>query len=138
MQFRVGPEQVEDPFVVPKRLSSFRRMSGSDLSAASVQRMVALVKHEVNEQDMFMLHELQPSSAPTTGEPLIAIEDESGVTTTYTTVAERFEDTVNFMIVDGSTEVWHFLNVTKNMHPMHPSLGAVPGHPARPLRRERV
>lgn len=34
-------------------------------------------------------------------------------------VAERFEDTVNFMIVDGSTEVWHFLNVTKNMHPMH-------------------
>jgi FtsP/CotA-like multicopper oxidase with cupredoxin domain len=102
MQFRVGSEQ-----------------SGSDLSAASVQRMVALVKHEVNEQDMFMLHELQPSSAPTTGEPLIAIEDESGVTTTYTTVAERFEDTVNFMIVDGSTEVWHFLNVTKNMHPMH-------------------
>ncbi len=37
------------------------------LSAASVQRMIALVKHEVNQQDMFMLHELQPSSAPTTG-----------------------------------------------------------------------
>jgi hypothetical protein len=40
------------------------------------------------------------------------------VTTTYTTVAERFEDTVNFMIVDGSTEVWHFPNLMKNMHPM--------------------
>jgi FtsP/CotA-like multicopper oxidase with cupredoxin domain len=23
------------------------------------------------------------------------------------------------MIADGSTEVWHFLNLTKNMHPMH-------------------
>jgi len=23
------------------------------------------------------------------------------------------------MVADGSTEVWHFLNLTKNMHPMH-------------------
>ena len=23
------------------------------------------------------------------------------------------------MIAEGSTEIWHFLNLTKNMHPMH-------------------
>jgi spore coat protein A len=119
MQFRVAPEPVDDPFVMPKRLSSFRRMNGDALAAASVERMIALVKHEIDEHDVFMLHELLPTTVPAAGEPLIAVEDESGVVTHYRTVAQRFEDTVNFMIADGSTEVWHFLNLSKNMHPMH-------------------
>ena len=119
MQFRVSPEPVDDPFVTPKRLSSFRRMDAADFAAASVQRMIALVKHEVDGHDMFMLHELLPAPAGAGGEPLVAIEDESGAITNYRTAAVRFEDTVNFMVADGSTEVWHFLNLSKNMHPMH-------------------
>jgi len=119
MQFRVSPEPAADPFVTPKRLSSFRRITGPDLATAAVHRMIALVKHEVDGRDMFMMHELAPLPARTTGEPLIEIEDESGAITNYRTAAERFEDTVNFMVADGSTEVWHFLNLTKNMHPMH-------------------
>jgi spore coat protein A len=119
MQFRVSPQPVNEPFVLPKRLSTFRRMSGEDVANASVQRMIALVKHEVDGHDMFMLHELLPSPAPIIGQPTISIEDESGTVTHYQTAAERFEDTVNFMIADGSTEVWHFLNLSKNMHPMH-------------------
>jgi spore coat protein A len=119
MQFRVSSEPADDTFVMPTRLSGFRRMNASNLAATCVQRMVALVKHEVDGHDMFMLHELVASDAPIEGERLLAIQDESGVTTNYRTVAERFEDTVNFMVADGSTEVWHFLNLTKNMHPMH-------------------
>jgi FtsP/CotA-like multicopper oxidase with cupredoxin domain len=119
MQFRVSSEQADDAFVMPKRLSSFRRMTGVEVAAATVQRMVALVKHEIEGHDMFFLHELMPAPATTTGEPLIAIQDESGVITNYRTVAQRFEDTVNFMVAEGSTEVWHFLNLSKNMHPMH-------------------
>jgi spore coat protein A len=119
MELRVASEASDDRFVMPTRLSGYHRLSTEGLAAASVNRMVALVKHEVDGHDMFMLHELVPSSESTSGEPLIAIQDESGVITSYRTVAERFEDTVNFMVIDGSTEVWHFLNLTKNMHPMH-------------------
>jgi FtsP/CotA-like multicopper oxidase with cupredoxin domain len=119
MQFRVSSERADDPFHMPTRLSSFRRVNNGDLTPSCIQRMVALVKHEVDGHDMFMLHELVPADASTTKDALIEIQDESGILTTYQTVAGRFEDTVNFMVADGSTEVWHFLNLTKNMHPMH-------------------
>jgi spore coat protein A len=119
MEFRVSPQWVDDPFAMPALLSDFRRVSGADLPANCVHRMVALVKHEVNDRDVFMLHELLPSSAPSSGESLIAIQDESGVVTNYRTAAESFEDTVNFFVAEGATEVWHFLNLTKSTHPMH-------------------
>jgi FtsP/CotA-like multicopper oxidase with cupredoxin domain len=119
IEFRVSPQNVDDPFAMPKRLSNFHRMNADALAAASVHRMVALMKHEVDGHDMFMLHELMPSTGPATGEPLLAVQDEGGVVTSYRTAAHRFEDTVNFMVTEGSTEVWHFLNLTKSMHPMH-------------------
>jgi FtsP/CotA-like multicopper oxidase with cupredoxin domain len=119
MQFRVSSERTDDSFRMPTRLSSFRRVKVDDLPSTCVQRMVALVKHEVDGHDMFMLHELVPADASTAGEALIQVQDESGAITNYRTIAARFEDTANFMVADGSTEVWHFLNLTKNMHPMH-------------------
>jgi FtsP/CotA-like multicopper oxidase with cupredoxin domain len=119
MEFRVSPESTDDPFRLPTQLSSFRRVNADALLATSVHRMVALIKHEIDGHDMFMLHELVPATDPAAGEPLIAIQSESGSVTNYRTVAQRFEDTVNFMVSEGSTEVWHFLNLTKNMHPMH-------------------
>jgi spore coat protein A len=119
MQFRVSPQRVDDAFVMPARLSSVRRMSTTDLPPSSTHRLVALVKHVLNGRDVFMLHELIPATLPVPGEPLISIQDESGVMTNYRTAAHEFEDTVNFMITEGSTEVWHFLNLTKSTHPMH-------------------
>jgi spore coat protein A len=104
---------------MPTRLSTYRHMTVADVPSNSVERLIALVKHEVDEHDMFMLHELVRADPPTAGEPVIAIQDESGATTHYRTVAVRFEDTANFMVTEGSTEVWHFLNLTKNIHPMH-------------------
>jgi spore coat protein A len=119
MEFRVSPQWVDDPFAMPARLSDFRRVSAADLPANCTHRMVALVKHETREGDMFMLHELLPSTTPAPGEPLISIQDESGIVTSYRTAAEKFEDTVNFIVAEGSTEVWHFLNLSKSTHPMH-------------------
>ena len=119
MEFRVSSEPADDPFTVPTRLSTFRRFGGDELTKAPVHRTVALVKHEVDGQDMFMLHELVAADAPAAGEPLIAVADEAGALTRYRTAAQKFEDAVNFMIAEGSTEIWHFLNLTKNMHPMH-------------------
>lgn len=119
MEFRVSPQWTDDPFTMPARLSGFRRTTAAEVPADSVHRMVALVKHEVDGRDMFMLHELLPSPAPAADEPLISIQDESGAVVNYRTVAKRFEDTVNFMVAEGSTEVWHFLNLTKSTHPMH-------------------
>ena len=119
MQFRVGSGLTEDAFVVPKRLGGFRRLYDAGLPAGCTQRLIALIKHEVHERDMFLLHELEKANAPMAGEPIIAVQEESGVTTHYRTVAEQFEDTVNFLVADGSTEVWHFLNLSKSTHPMH-------------------
>jgi len=56
--------------------------------------MVALLKHEVDGHDMFMLHELVPVDGANAGEALIEVQDENGVVTKYRTVAQRFEDTV--------------------------------------------
>jgi spore coat protein A len=119
MQFRVSSQHAEDPFKLPARLSNSRRLNVGDTIAKCVQRMIALVKHEMDGRDMFMLHELLPCPAPATGEPVVAIKDESGIVTNYRTASHRFEDTVNFLIAEGSTEVWHFLNLTKSTHPMH-------------------
>jgi spore coat protein A len=119
MQFRVSPDSTDDPFTMPTRLSNFHRITSADLPANCVHRMVALVKQEVAGRDMFTLHELLPAPAASRRQTTIAIQDESGTTTNYRTAAERFEDTVNFIVSEGSTEVWQFLNLTKSTHPMH-------------------
>ena len=111
MEFRGSSDGADDRFVMTTRLSSFRRWRRpaqyeGDLAAASIHRMIALVKHEIDGRDMFMLRELE-SAAETAGERLIAIQDESGVTTNYRTVRCRFEDAVNFMVTEGSTCVHH-------------------------------
>jgi spore coat protein A len=117
MEFRVSTDRTDDPFSMPARLSGFRRTTA--VPADSVHRMVALVKHEVDGRDMFMLHELLPSPTQAPDESIISIQDDSGAVVNYRTAAERFEDTVNFVVADGSTEVWHFVNLTKSTHPMH-------------------
>jgi FtsP/CotA-like multicopper oxidase with cupredoxin domain len=52
-------------------------------------------------------------------EPLISVTDEHGVTTRYRIVARHFEDTVNWFVAYGAMEVWRFLNLTEDTHPMH-------------------
>jgi len=49
----------------------------------------------------------------------MAIADEQGKTVRYRTIAKQFEDTVNWFVAYGSTEVWSVLNLTEDTHPFH-------------------
>jgi spore coat protein A len=123
MQFRVNAHVVDDQFVLPTVLSStYRRLSGEQTPANAVRRIVALVE----DNGMLMLHELTPVPADPAGpgtatpdEPLITVTDDKGVMTHYRVVARHFEDTVNWFVAYGATEVWQFLNLTEDSHPMH-------------------
>jgi spore coat protein A len=119
MEFRVADANVDDPFVLPDRLSNFPGLEAVGFNSRLVQRMVALVKHTMHGQDTFLLHELQPARQPANGEPLIAVKDDRGAVTRYRTVAKWFEDAASFFVAQGATEIWHFLNLTKSAHPMH-------------------
>ena len=116
MQFRVAARSVDDPFVLPAALSrSYRRLTLEQIPASAVRRMVALV-----EQDgMLLLFELAPVDGAGPEESLIRVTDDHGVTTPYRVVARHFEDTVNWFVAYGATEVWRFLNLTEDTHPMH-------------------
>jgi o-aminophenol oxidase len=123
MQFRVTSHAVDDPFVLPAALSSsYRRLTREQIPTGAVRRMVALVE----ENGMLMLHELAPAppdvatpGAATPEGSLISVTDDNGVTTPYRVVARHFEDTVNWFVAYGATEVWQFLNLTEDTHPMH-------------------
>ena len=123
MQFRVAARSVDDPFVLPAALSSsYRRLTLEQIPTGAARRIVALV-----EQDgMLLLYELAPAppdlAAPGAGAPneqLISVTDEHGVTTPFRVAARHFEDTVNWFVAYGATEVWRFLNLTEDTHPMH-------------------
>ncbi|HEV2457618.1 MAG TPA: multicopper oxidase family protein [Ktedonobacterales bacterium] len=119
LQFRVTSDSVDDdPFVLSATLSStYRRLTNEQVPTGAVRRIVALVE----ESGMLMLHELAPApqGAAAPDEPLISVTDDNGVTTPYRVVAKHFEDTVNWFVAYGATEVWQFLNLTEDTHPMH-------------------
>ena len=119
MEFRVSSETVEDPFVLPAVLSpSYHRLAHDRLPADHRHRMVAMVEYP---DGMLTFHELAQvvDGEATEGEVLLAVTDEQGTTRRYRTVATHFEDTVNWFIAYGSTEVWHVLNLTEDTHPFH-------------------
>ena len=81
-------------------------------------RLVALVEYP---DGMLTLRELAEvlEGDGAAGEALIVIADERGKTVQYRTVAKQFEDTVNWFIAYGSTEVWSIINLTEDTHPFH-------------------
>jgi FtsP/CotA-like multicopper oxidase with cupredoxin domain len=56
---------------------------------------------------------------------LSVVENEGGqsIARVYRSAASGFYDTVNFMVVANSTEVWKFINISPDTHPMHIHLG---------------
>jgi FtsP/CotA-like multicopper oxidase with cupredoxin domain len=117
MEFRVSPRRVDDPFTLPRRLSSFRRLAYDRLPPGHMERLVALVE----DDGMLTLRELDEAAPGNEwlGEPTIAVTDGRGVTTRYRTMARYFADTTNWFVAYGSTEVWKVLNLTADTHPFH-------------------
>jgi o-aminophenol oxidase len=119
MEFRVSPQPVDDPFVLPATLStSYRRLEHDRLPPDHQHRLVALVEYPDGMLTLRELAEVLEGDAAA-GEALIVIADEQGKTVQYRTVARQFEDTVNWFVTYGSTEVWSIINLTEDTHPFH-------------------
>jgi spore coat protein A len=119
MEFRVSPQPVDDPFVLPATLAtSYRRLEHDRLPPDHQHRLVALVEYPGGMLTLRELAEVLEGDAAA-GEALIVIADEQGKTVQYRTVARQFEDTVNWFVAYGSTEVWSIINLTEDTHPFH-------------------
>ncbi len=119
MEFRVSSQSVDDPFVLPTSLSSsYRRLEHDRLPPVHQHRVVAMVEYP---DGMLTFHELAevPDGDAAAGEALITIADEQGKAVRYRTIARHFEDTVNWFVAYGSTEVWSVVNLTEDTHPFH-------------------
>ena len=90
-----------------------------------MRRAVALVEQEhAGETNMLTMRELVPAGDEPSTDRLITIVDPNadGADRTiarYRTVACHFEDTVTFFPILGRYEVWQFINLTGDTHPMH-------------------
>lgn len=93
--------------------------------AGAVRRSVALVEQELDgAPNMLTMRELAPAPDGDATQPLITVVDRDGNTgaetvTRFRTVAAHFEDTVTFFPTLGEWEVWRFINLTGDTHPMH-------------------
>jgi len=119
MEFRVSSQAVDDPFTLPIELSpAYRRIEHDRVPSDHPHRVVAMVEYP---DGMLTFRELAevPNGDAGSSEALIAITDEQGKTGHYRTIAQHFEDTVNWFVSYGSTEEWSVLNLTEDTHPFH-------------------
>lgn len=117
IQFRVSPHAPGAHAPLPAPLSpSFVRLS--HLVPHTEHRLVALV--EDGDRHMLTLRELVPLAAdPAPTGAVVWIQQGADAAKPYRVGARNFEDTVNFFVAAGATEVWKFINLTEDTHPMH-------------------
>ena len=117
MEFRVDNQNTNKSFAnlnLPNPLSDFTRLSHT--TAHSEHRWAALVEDTTNH--MLTLRELVPVDAAYAG-PVVEINDGAKATARFRVAARHFEDMVNFFVTAGTTEIWKFVNLTEDVHPMH-------------------
>jgi spore coat protein A len=88
-----------------------------DLSGCPI-RAVALVEQELGDAMPPMLTLRELAEDPGAEEPVLTLV-EDGRETRWRTVATRFEDTITFFPMLGRPEIWRFVNLTGDTHPMH-------------------
>ena len=124
MRFRVVP----GPSVrrsAPAQLTTDTGPPSAQQLAGAVRRSIALVEQELEPApNMLTMRELALAPDGDATQPLITITDRDADTgaetvTRWRTVAARFEDTVTFFPTLGQWEVWQFINLTGDTHPMH-------------------
>jgi FtsP/CotA-like multicopper oxidase with cupredoxin domain len=124
MRFRVVPG-ARSRLRAPRKLATDFSPPRAKQLAGAVRRAVALVEQEhAGETNMLTMRELVPAGDEPSTERLITIvdPDADGADRTiarYRTVACHFEDTVTFFPILGQYEVWRFINLTGDTHPMH-------------------
>ena len=128
MRLRVVPGP-SLPRAVPQELTSDFGPPAPEELAGATRRTVALVEQELEgETNMLTMRELVEVDDDGAPGPLITLiaeaADGSEVTSRFRTVASHFEDTVTFFPMLGQLEVWRFINLTGDTHPMHIHLNA--------------
>ncbi len=123
MQFRVGQHTKRKIKPLRNPLSDCVRLTHATLPKHQ-HRMIALVevKDDKAETDMLTLHELDDKAVSKTdiGKPgVVELKDGKGVSTCWRSVAERFEDKVNFLVNAEGWELWKIVNLTDDTHPFH-------------------
>jgi spore coat protein A len=137
MRFRVVPGPSMRRQAPPQLASDFTPPSAADLADA-VHRAVALVEQELDEApNMLTMRELAAVAGDDSTELLITVVDEADggdrTIARFRTLACHFEDTVTFFPILDQYEVWQFINLTGDTHPMHIHL-----HPFQVLARIRL
>lgn len=132
MEFRIGASVTgAKPLALPNQLSpTFVRTHHAQISHQHQHRLIALVEGDVNGKSMLTLQELirenpqPPVNSPVGPNPLRVrleydIESNTFTDTYYRVAARLFHDTINWKVVFGATEVWKFINLSEDTHPMH-------------------
>jgi len=118
MQFHVSEKQTGSSFEtleLPDPLSpSYVRLSHDMPHTA--HRWVALV--EDGDSHMLTLREMIPVSDTYTGSAIEVQDGDNGIKR-FRVAARDFPDTVNFFVAEGATEVWKFINLSEDVHPIH-------------------
>ncbi len=114
---------------VPQLLATdFERVTREELGSCTV-RAIALVEREAErEGDPPMLTMRELIEDPIADDPVITLFEAPGDrhkrVTHFRTVASRFEDTVTFFPTLGQSEIWRFINLTEDTHPIHVHLAS--------------
>lgn len=122
MQFRVGTEQMHDPFVLPKVISSSFRRITHETAPRHGHRLIALVPPGTagnGHPGLWEMHPVQPGEVPVPGAGVIQLKGADGTVRTYRRGAQAFDDTLGFMVAHDAWEQWSFLNLGGPTHPMH-------------------
>ena len=117
MEFRVHTKNTGISFAnlgLSNPLSDFVRLDHD--TPHTEHRWVALV--EDSDRHMLTLNELLPVAADYSG-PVVEIQDGTKPKARFRIGARDFEDTVNFFVAAGETEIWKFVNLTEDVHPLH-------------------
>jgi spore coat protein A len=124
MRFRVVPGPSRRRQAPHQLASDFAPPSAADLAGA-VHRAVALVEQELDDApNMLTMRELAAVAGDDSTEPLITVVDEGAdgddrTIARFRTLACHFEDTVTFFPMLDQYEIWRFINLTGDTHPMH-------------------
>jgi len=120
---------------VPPELATDYEPPAATRFARVPHRAIALVERELEGRpSMLTMRELAPAKGDDAG-PVVTVTD-GRATVRYRAVAARFEDATTFFPVLDEDEVWQFINLTDDTHPIHVHLDPFQILARHPIRYE--
>ncbi|GII55425.1 multicopper oxidase [Planotetraspora thailandica] len=109
-----------DLFTLPRVVSpSFVRTSHDSLPPDRTHRVVLTKVGGGKHSEMWEMEKVNPHSVELGSEGVVQLKTADGNVLTYRRIANGPDDVVNYFAVEGSWELWTFINATDFPHPMH-------------------